>query len=86
MAMEYEYTPGEKNEGLLKKTIDELRFELKLDEGLPNVSGDVRERIVKAIAETVVEVSEVLQIERPTRVGLLYNWRDEEGEKEWEDI
>jgi len=79
-----EETPREavevKHERLLAETKEKVKGGLKLDEGLPKVSPDIKERMTTAIAETIVETAEVLDVPLP-EVRLDYQWGNKEIEK-----
>ena len=69
-----------RHERLVTETKEKVRNELKLDEGLPKVSPDIKERMTNTITETIVDTAEVLDVPLP-EVRLDYQWDDKEMEK-----
>lgn len=69
-----------KHERLLTETREKVKNGLRFDEGLPKFSSDIKERMTVAIAETMVETAEVLNLPLP-EIRLDYQWGDRETEK-----
>lgn len=74
----------EKSKDLLETTKNDVKEGLRLDEGLPDFPEEIREGMVTAIAETLVETAEVLKVPLP-EVSLAYQWNDKEAEKRYKE-